>query len=165
MADKWWRVELSDDGKLQSVCEAEQSENGNRTYYVHADTEDKAAKEALRLYKLEQRIWREEERRTKGWCKTCGCPLDDEKFDRCARCRKTAQAAVSRFRDRGNQKIGRGRGPRKEPQLRAARRDVLLEVQKAWMDAPNNAAFSKWLTSAINELGPAPSDQQERGAA
>jgi uncharacterized C2H2 Zn-finger protein len=159
---RWWRVELSDGGRLQSVCEAEQSENGNRTYYVQADTEDAAAKKARRLYKLEQRIWREEERRTKGWCIACGCPRDDEQFARCSRCREIAKNAVDRFRARGGKKIGRPK--RAEPKMRAARRAVLTEVHQAWLSAADYQAFADWLLAAIHELEPE-SSERDRGAA
>jgi hypothetical protein len=164
----WFRVELTDDGKVVSCRVADSGDKGARlVHYVQAVDAAAAAKAALNARAAELLAARRAAYKAQGLC-ACGRKRNRPGSERCSACyeRHLVHEARQKRKRKGEKLEPLDRRAvlqqRKEAERREAiasatptaqRLSLLLEVQKAWQDSPTNGAFTSWLMREIERAG------------
>ena len=168
MADRksWWRIEVNASGKVVDCRVVEHADaDGSHVFYVRASNQKEAGREAWNAYCRAVMRARRVKLKAENKCR-CGRPNDREPGKRCTICLEADKTYGKRARERA---AGKKVEPlnrqdalqrrRAEEQQRAVeqtkpsvRLQVLLEVQEAWQNASNNAAFTRWLNAEIEKL-------------
>lgn len=167
MARSWWRIQVSSSGKVVDcrVVEAAETDTDD-VFYVRASSRAQAGRKAWNAYTSRMNKRRRASYIAEGRCGYCGRPNDRDEGKRCSVCLKNhvKHRARHEARARGEEvpppdraaSIA-ARAHEQKQQIRAeaateTRLSVLGEVQQAWQDAPNNAAFTKWLAEQVEAL-------------
>lgn len=169
MADlRWFRLEIDTAGKVVSCVPVERAEQNGRSWvYVQAADAKAAQRAGMNAYMRDVMRVRRAELDRQGKCRWCGRKNDRAQGKRCSICSAKDIAYSQRQRDKAagkpvpalDRKVAIAERKNEErsqvvaaaaPSLRLA---VLIEVQCAWEDAPNNGAFTKWLAEQIDAAG------------
>lgn len=157
----WFRVALSDDGKLESVRSVEQRRRGGAlVFYVSAVGQESAvglARAMWREYANAEAARNLRERRaanqSEGKCR-CGRTRETQVFTHCQRCRERGRL----HKDRAELKSKGVSVPKLDRRVVLAERktddrlSILLEIQEAWQTCGSNANFTRWLQAEIAKL-------------
>lgn len=170
-AGRYWRVTFFPDGRVNRVRPIK-GPGHSRWVVVEAEDEEQAKRKAYNLYCSRKKRERKTALHAAGKC-ICGRPQDrlvekgarkGEKALTCSVCeerrvgycenakahpgRTFAQAMAERDESaRIASNLERQRDRRAEIRL-----ETLIDVRRAWQDAPNNGVFTAWLKQQIEQL-------------
>jgi hypothetical protein len=155
----WWRVELSESGKVLKCSEAIEppvKPGCASIFYVLAVDQAAAERAAFNAYCAANNRRRRARYDAEGKCR-CGRPRDTE-FKRCSACLALDREHDERYkaRKRGETVPPRDRlavdARRKQNEAQQARLAVLREVEQAWLEASTNKLFTAWLKREIEAI-------------
>ena len=155
---KWWRIEMAG-ATILSCVEAEQpSTDGAAVLYIEAESQEAAERKVLR--KLQAAATRARRKRDidQGLCPWCRKKNDRGPGENCTRCleRKKVYGRNARARIQGRLQDVAPRMPMRpednNKRWAKLQLDVLREVKREWIAAPNERAFTGWIESKISRL-------------
>jgi len=139
----WWRIEVDATGVVISYEKVEQAKDKEAAGVV-------AFNEYCRHRLRVRRAMLEAE----GKCR-CGAEREQDRFKRCNRCRERAQLHRARHlaKKRGENIAPLDRRStlreRSESERADLRIEVLVEVERAWLDSKSSGDFTIWLSRQI----------------
>jgi hypothetical protein len=173
-ANRYWRVSFFPDGRVNRVRPIK-GPGHSRWVVVEAADEEQAKHKAYNIYCARKKKARLAALAAESRC-SCGRPLDGalvgtgarkgQAHRRCATCRERAKTSWVPNYNRRVESGTNGRGVverdesarvasnlnRQRDRRAEIRLETLIDVRRAWQDAPNNGAFTAWLKSEIETL-------------
>ncbi len=146
----WYRVELDTSGEVVSVCQATQAHDDRLVFYVRSRSEAAATTAARKRFANMGRPPLPPEKRQSKLLSVRFTEAERATLEE--RAQHSGQSLSNWARSMLLEPIALAPAPPAQPPSTA---DVLSEVRRAWEEAPNNAAFTRWLHDAMSRRGAA----------